>query len=240
VGLPASFTVRELESRAAMLHALDEMFRSADRAADNIESLNAFHVRAIEILRANKTKQALDLELESPSARKRYGSSAFGRAALTARRLIEAGVRFVTIGMGDWDTHSGNFDALEKRLLPQLDQTLSTLIQDLDERGLLDRTVVYCAGEFSRTPKINTIAGRDHWARSSSVVFAGGGFKRGYVHGSTDGHGTAPASDPCTPDDLAATVFDCLGFPPHYELVPPGGRRIPLFREGKVVTKLLA
>lgn len=240
VGLPATFSLKELESREAVLRALDDGFRAADRSADGLDSLDAFHIRALDILRANKTKTALDLERESRPTRERYGKSRFARAALTARRLVEAGVRFVTIGMGDWDTHSGNFATLKKRLLPELDQTLSALIRDLDERGLLDRTIVYCAGEFSRTPKINANAGRDHWARSTAAVLAGGGFRRGYVHGSTDGQGSAPAFDPCTPDDLAATLFDCLGFPPHHELITPGGRRIPLFAEGKLIAKVLA
>lgn len=239
VGLPTTFTLRELESREAVLRALDDRFHVADQNADALGSLNAFHIRALDILRANKTKAALDLDQEPRSSRDRYGNSRFARAALTARRLVEGGVRFVTVGMGDWDTHAGNFESLKKRLLPELDQTLSALIRDLDERGLLDRTIVYCAGEFSRTPKINRNAGRDHWARSMAAVLAGGGFRRGLVYGSTDGQGSAPASEPCTPGDLAATVFDCLGFPPHHELITSGGRRIPLFAEGKVLTKVL-
>ena len=121
-----------------------------------------------------------------------------------------------------------------------MDQTLSALIQDLGDRGLLDSTIVYCAGEFGRTPKINKNSGRDHWARSMAVVLAGGGFKHGYAHGTTDAHGMAPAIDPCTPDDLSATIFHCLGIDPHTELMTAGGRPIQLFREGRVVDKLLA
>jgi uncharacterized protein (DUF1501 family) len=142
--------------------------------------------------------------------------------------------------MGGWDTHGKNFEALSKRLLPQLDQTLSALIADLGDRGQLSETIVYCAGEFGRTPKINKNAGRDHWARSMCSVLAGGGFRGGYAHGSTDPQGMAPATEPCTPDDLAATVFHCLGLDPHQELNTPTGRPITLFREGKVVEKLLA
>jgi uncharacterized protein (DUF1501 family) len=164
----------------------------------------------------------------------------FGQGALAARRLVEAGVRFVTVTLGGWDTHQRNFEALSKRLLPQLDQTLSALVEDLAGRGMLDRTVVYCAGEFGRTPKVNKNAGRDHWARSMSVVLAGGGFRSGYAHGTTDAQGMAPATDACTPDDLAATLFTLLGIDPHLELASPTGRPIQLFREGRVVEKLLA
>ncbi len=146
----------------------------------------------------------------------------------------------MTISLGGWDTHGQNFNALSQNLLPQLDRTLSALIEDLDTRGLLERTIVYCAGEFGRTPKINGNAGRDHWARSMAVLLAGGGFQRGYVHGSTDGQGMAPASDPCSPDDVAATLFQALGVDPHQELKTSTGRPIQLFREGKVIEKILA
>ena len=162
------------------------------------------------------------------------------RAPFAARRLVESGVRFVTLSLGGWDTHGKNFDALKTRLLPQLDQTLAALIGDLSDRGMLDDTIVYCAGEFGRTPKINKNDGRDHWARSMAVLLAGGGFKRGYVHGTTDAQGMAPATDPCTPDDVAATIFHNLGIDPHTELSTSTGRPIQLFREGHVIEKLLA
>jgi hypothetical protein len=138
-----------------------------------------------------------------------------------------------------WDTHLQNFGALKTRLLPELDQVLSTLIDDLDQRGLLDGTIVYCAGEFGRTPRINKGAGRDHWARSMSVLLAGGGFKGGRVHGSTDAQGESPATDPCTPDDVAATIVRQLGIDPHQELQTPSGRPVQLFLEGHTLTSLL-
>ncbi len=246
IQLPAGFTLEELENRDKLFNDFDETFRSLDRSADLVEGLDTFHKQALEILRSDKTKKAFDLNQEKPSVRERYGQSgggrqgAFGQGALAARRLVEAGVRFVTISLGGWDTHAKNFDALSKRLLPALDQTLSALIEDLHARGLLDSTMVYCAGEFGRTPKINKNAGRDHWARSMAVVVAGGGLRRGYAHGSTDAHGMAPATEPCTPDDLAATLFHCLGIDPHKELNTSTGRPVQLFREGRVIEKLLA
>jgi hypothetical protein len=240
IQLPGGFTLDELEKRDKLFKGFDETFRSLDKSADLVEGLDTFHQQALEILRSDKTKKAFDLNQESQEVRDRYGPTPFGQGALAARRLVESGVRFVTISLGGWDTHRQNFDALSKRLLPTLDQTLSALVEDLDAHGLLDSTIVYCAGEFGRTPKINKTAGRDHWARSMSVVLAGGGIKRGYAHGSTDSQGMAPATEPCTPDDLSATIFHCLGIDPHTELTTSSGRPIQLFREGRVVEKLLA
>jgi uncharacterized protein (DUF1501 family) len=158
---------------------------------------------------------------------------------LAARRLIEVGARFVTIGLGGWDTHSANFAALRGQLLPRLDQALAALVSDLDQRGLLDSTVVYCAGEFGRTPRINNTAGRDHWSRSMAVLLAGGGLARGVVYGGTDAQGMAPSHDQCSPDDVAATVFQALGLEPQQELRTPAGRPMMLFREAKVLARLL-
>jgi hypothetical protein len=239
IQLPTGFTLEELENRDKLLQGFDESFRAADKSADLAEGLDAFHKKALEILRNDKTKKAFDLAQESKETRERYGATPFGQGAMAARRLVEAGVRFVTISLGGWDTHAQNFNNLKTKLLPTLDQTLSALVEDLEQRGLLDSTVVYCAGEFGRTPKVNKNAGRDHWARSMAVVLAGGGFKRGYAHGSTDVQGMAPAAEACTPDDVSATIFHQLGIDPHTELQTPTGRPIQLFREGKVIEKLL-
>jgi hypothetical protein len=240
VQLPGGLTLEDLEHRDQLMRDFDSTFRAVDTAADLVDGLDAFHKEALEILRSDRTKRAFDLAREPQALRDRYGATPFGQGALAARRLVEAGVRFVTVSLGGWDTHQKNFEALSKRLLPQLDQTLSALIDDLHDRGMLGRTVVYCAGEFGRTPKVNKNAGRDHWARSMAVVLAGGGFKAGYAHGSTDAQGMAPATDPCTPDDLAATLFHLLGLDPHQELTTPTGRPVQMFREGTVVEKLLA
>jgi hypothetical protein len=240
ITLPTGFTLAELEDRARLLRGFDRGLKALDQTPGVGEGLDAFHKKALEILRSDKTKNAFDLDQEQQSLRERYGLTPFGQGALTARRLVEAGVRFVTVSLGGWDTHGKNFDALSKNLLPQLDQTLAALVGDLDERGLLGRTIVYCAGEFGRTPRINANAGRDHWARSMAVVLAGGGFRRGYTHGNTDGQGMAPASEPCTPEDVSATLFHCLGIDPHQELMTPTGRPLQLFRDGSVIDKLLA
>ena len=244
IQLPNGFTLDELAKRDDLLRQFDQGFRKLDGAGDLMDGLDEFHRQALEILRSDKTKKAFNLNLEPEPLRDRYGATGFGVGALAARRLVEAGVRFVTVSLGGWDTHQNNFPSLKDKLLPPVDQTLSALIDDLDQRGLLDSTIVYCAGEFGRTPKINakggTGGGRDHWARSMSVLLAGGGLKRGYVHGSTDANGMAPATDPCSPDDIGATVFHCLGIDPKMELQTPTGRPIQLFREGTVIEKLLA
>src|SRR5262245_29778217 len=240
IQLPNGMTLKDLADRDKLLRGFDSTFKAVDKSADLVDGFDAFHKQALEILRSDKTKKAFDLAQEKPTVRQRYGTTPFGQGALAARRLVEAGVRFVTISLGGWDTHNQNFNNLKTRNLPNLDTTLSALIEDLDDRGMLDRTIVYCAGEFGRTPKVNRNNGRDHWARSMAVVLAGGGFKRGYAHGTTDGNGMAPASEPGTPDDVSATMFRALGLDPHQELMTGSGRPIQLFREGKVVSKLLA
>jgi hypothetical protein len=240
IQLPNGFTLDQLDNRDKLLEGFDAAFRDLDRSADLVSGMDSFHRQALDILRSDRTQKAFDLAKESQATRDRFGTNPFGLGALAARRLVEAGVRFVTITLGGWDTHGQNFQALSKRLLPSLDQTLSALIEDLGERGMLRDTIVYCAGEFGRTPKINKNAGRDHWARSMAVLLAGGGFKGGYAHGTTDVQGMAPATDPVTPDDVSSTLFHCLGIDPHQELNTPTGRPVQLFREGRVVEKLLA
>jgi hypothetical protein len=239
ISMPDNFSLTDLDKRDKLLQSFDQGMRNLDESSDLVDGLDAFHRQALEILRSDKTKKAFNLADEKQAAREAYGTTPFGQGCLAARRLIEAGVRFTTVSLGGWDTHGQTFQAHKTRLMPQLDQTLATLIKDLDERGLLDTTIVMCAGEFGRTPKINKNNGRDHWARSMACVLAGGGFKRGYAHGSTDASGMAPATEPCTPDDVASTIFQQLGIDPHTELQTPTGRPVQLFREGKVVEKLI-
>lgn len=239
ISLDGKFTLEELERRDQLLRKFDNGLRAVDKNSELVDGLDTFHKQALEILRSDKTKKAFDLASEKPATREAYGTAQFGQACLAARRLVEAGVRFATVSIGGWDTHSQTFNAHKTRLMPPLDQALSALIADLDDRGLLDSTIVMCAGEFGRTPKVNKNTGRDHWARSMACVLAGGGLKRGYVHGSTDASGMAPATDPVTPDDVSATIFSQLGIDPYTELQTPTGRPIQLFREGKVVDKLV-
>lgn len=239
ITLDGKFTLDELEKRDQLLKKFDGGLAGLDKSSDLVDGLDTFHKQALDILRSDRTKKAFDLASEKQALREAYGMSQFGQGVLAARRLVEAGVRFATVSLGGWDTHSQTFNAHKTRLMPQLDGTLAALIRDLDDRGLLDSTIVMCAGEFGRTPKVNKNSGRDHWARSMACVLAGGGFKRGYVHGSTDASGMAPATEPCTPDDIASTIFHQLGVEPTTELQTPTGRPVQLFREGKVIEKLV-
>ncbi len=238
--LKGTFTLEDLEKRDLLLRKFDTGFAGLDKSNDLVDGLGTFHQQALEILKSDKTRKALDLGSEKAATREMYGNTPFGQGALAARRLVEAGVRFSTVSFGGWDTHSQTFNAHKTRLAPTTDQVLSALIRDLDERGLLDSTVVMCAGEFGRTPKVNKTSGRDHWARSMACVLAGGGFKRGYAHGTTDASGMAPATDPVTPDDVSASIFRNLGIDPNTEMQTPTGRPVQLFREGKVIEKALA
>ena len=240
IQLPNGFTLEQLKDRDELRKGFEKTFRQLDKEADLIDGMDAYHRQALEILRSDKTKKAFDLDKEKETIRNSYGLDTFGQGLLTARRLVEAGVRFVTITTGGWDTHNQNFDRLKKRNLPPLDRSVSALINDLSQRGMLDRTVVMVAGEFGRTPKVNKKSGRDHWARSMAMMIAGGGFKQGYVHGSTDNNGMAPATQACRPDDVAATLFHQLGIDPKAELMTPSNRPIQLFREGTVIEKLIS
>lgn len=235
--LPTDFSLRELGDRERLLKRFDQGLKGLDQT-DIGSGLSDFQRRAIDILRSDRVRRAIDLSNENPSTLERYGSTELGRGALAARRLIEAGARFVTLGFGGWDTHTANFEALRSNLLPTLDRALSALVLDLESRGMLDDTLIYCLGEFGRTPIVNASAGRDHWSRTMSVLLAGGGFQRGYVHGATDARCSAPTRDACSPDDLAATIVSAFGIDPHASVDSITSRPIVPFRDGKTLEKL--
>jgi hypothetical protein len=195
--------------------------------------IDEFYGRALTMLASPKVKAAFDLSRETPAARDAYGRTTYGQSCLLARRLIEAGVRFVSVyysasiggkGNGGWDTHGDNFNQLKDRLLPNTDRTVPALIEDLAARGLLDETLVVWMGEFGRSPKVTNTPkfgpdGRDHWPQCYTALFAGGGVTAGAVYGSSDRIGAYPASDPVAPDDLAATMYWALGIDPHAEVL---------------------
>lgn len=232
-------SVEDLTRKSRLLERLDSGFRRFDQTA-RADNLSKFQQQAIDILRTGKTRDALDLSKEDQRVHARYGGGSLGRSALASRRLIQAGVRFVTIGLSGWDTHARMFPTLRNNLLPTLDRALSALISDLDEHGLLDETIVYCTGEFSRTPVVNPGGGRDHWARSMSMLMAGGHFHRGRAYGSTDRHGAEPKDLPCSPMDVNATVLSQLGIQPTDILRTGSGRPIEVFRNGNVIDGLIA
>jgi hypothetical protein len=225
--LPETVSVARVNDRRAILEQLDATSRLADKAA--VQGMDAYRQRAYALLTSPATRKALAIDEEDAKVRDRYGRTTYGQSCLMARRLVEAGVRFVTVyysrGIGGWDTHKNNFRTLKGSRLPQTDQTLPALLEDLDERGLLDETLVYWTGDFGRTPKINKDAGRDHWPPCQTVLMSGGGISGGRVHGASDREGAYPVSNPHLPDDITATAFHALGLNPktliHDQLLRP-------------------
>jgi len=224
--------------RRALREAIDARFDGDVGQADGPAAMAAFFERAYELLDAPEARAAFDLAAEPAKLRDAYGRSQPGQRLLLARRLVEAGARYVTVGAGGWDHHQ-NIERSLARALPPLDQALAALLEDLDARGLLDETLVLVTTEFGRTPKVNPDGGRDHWPGAFSILLAGGGVRRGYVHGRTDATATAVEEDMVRPEDLARTVFTLLGVDPDTELAD-GTRPIRLVKGGRVLTEILA
>ncbi len=231
LSLPDGIDVPRIGDRQAILKDLEAHSRLAEKTAA-VKGLNDFQARAIDLLTSPATKKAFAIHDEDTKLRDRYGRTTYGQSALLARRLVEAGVRFVTVyysaGIGGWDTHKDNFGTLKSSRLPQTDQTVSALLEDLDARGLLKETLVYWTGDFGRTPKINKDAGRDHWPQCQTVLMAGGGIRGGQVHGVSDPSGAFPNDKPVKPDDITATIFHALGFDPHTEIRDQLARPMPI------------
>lgn len=206
--------------------------------------MSRFQERAFELLTSTQTQQAFRLHEEPAAVRDRYGRNIYGQSTLLARRLIEAGTRLVTVSWAPdanatWDTHGGNFAKLRGELLPQLDLAASSLVEDLQDRGLLERTVVAILGDFGRSPKINGAAGRDHWNWCYSLQLIGGGFQPGLVYGASDQIGAYPADSPLIPGDVIATLYHTLGIPPETVLRDNLNRPHRLVPVGDVVPELL-
>jgi hypothetical protein len=208
-------------ARLRLLDELDTRRRRMDEIA-SVRDFDYHYQKALSLVTSPAARKAFDLSTEPPGLRDRYGRNSFGQGLLLARRLVEAGVRLVTVNWARddafWDTHANNFRDLKQKLLPPFDLGFSSLLEDLDSRGLLKETLVVCLGEFGRTPKINSAAGRDHWAACNSVVLAGGGVQPGQVHGASDRTAAFPATPPISPDDLAATIYHSLGIDPRMEI----------------------
>ena len=195
-------------SREGLLKSFDSLRRDCDQSG-SMEGLDAFNRQAFDLISSERLAKALDLKNEKPEAIERYGKK--GQNFLLARRIVEAGARFVTVSSGGWDTHGNNFKSLRSGRLPELDRGVSNLIQDLRDRAMLDDVTVIVWGEFGRTPKINSKAGRDHWSRVMSVLLAGGGMKNGQVIGATDPKGGEPADRPVYFGEVMATLYKNLG-----------------------------
>jgi len=235
--LAAGVTSFRLGDREKLLRAQNEGF-AAEHADGRVESQRKAYDRAFSLMRSPNLK-AFDLSSEREETRKLYGSSAFGRACLMARRLVESGVRFVEVSLADWDTHADNFNRT-KGLMEQLDPGMSGLLADLARRGMLEETLVIWMGEFGRTPRINGGNGRDHWTRAFSAALAGGGISGGRVVGRTNALGTETQDRPVSVQDLFSTIYGQLGVDPSKKYQTPSGRPIKILEGGDPVKELLA
>jgi len=244
-----SFKVRDLalaqnvnedrfNRRRTMLQAVDSHFRNLEKS-DALNAMDSFYQRAYGLISSKEAREAFDLSKEDDATKSMYGQNDAGMRMLMSRRLVGAGVRFVSMTYGGWDHHSNIKGAFENQM-PKFDQAYAALITDLDQRGMLDSTLVMVTSEFGRTPKINRDNGRDHWPKVFSIALAGGGIKRGQIYGSSDATATEPNQDPLTVEDLATTVYAQMGINADKELLAPGGRPIEIVDGGKVVSDLLA
>jgi hypothetical protein len=253
LSLPANLPFERIAARRELQKLIDQQSRMLDYSAQ-ARGLDAYYEKALAMLQSPRLRDAFNLAAEPEPVREAYGRSTYGQSCLLARRLVERGVKFVTVyfapsiggqktDSGGWDTHGFNntrmFPIIEKYHLPMTEQTLPTLLNDLDERGLLQDTLVVWMGEFGRTPKINGNASRDHWPQCYTTLLAGGGVKRGFVYGASDKHAMYPARDPVRPEDLAATIYYLLGIDPHTEVYNTQNRPI-LIAEGKPVMGVMA
>ncbi|MBM4023187.1 MAG: DUF1501 domain-containing protein [Planctomycetes bacterium] len=227
-----------LAQRMEMLATVEKKFISERRggsAEDHMKVLD----KTVKLMTSEQMK-AFKVAQEPAEARERYGNTGFGRGCLMARRLVEAGVPFVEVDLGGWDNHAGIFNTLSNQKLPELDKAMSALVEDLADRGMLDDTVIMWMGEFGRTPNINGGGGRDHWARSWSVVVGGGGFKRGVAVGETSDDGKEVVSEPCTSQDLMASVLKALDVSLEITFTSKNGRPMKIANSGKVIKELFA
>jgi hypothetical protein len=236
--VPPGMRLERVQSRMSLMQQLDTAYRELDLANENLDGMDRFYQQAIGILQSPRTREAFDLGRESRPLRDRYGYTSLGQACLLARRLIEAGVRCVTIDYGGWDTHRDNFSLMKNDLLPTWDTALSALIEDLHDRGLLESTLVWSTGEMGRTPRINADNGRDHWGQAMSMMLAGAGLRGGQVLGRTDRQAAEVTADACTPEDVAATALHALGIDHHKEYQTATGRPIHIVRDGRVIRRL--
>lgn len=244
VELPGGINELRFQSRRDLRHLTDRLPRYEDPAtADPVGAVDQYYEQGYELITTPAAQKAFDIDSEPEALREAYGRNSFGQRALLARRLVEAGVPFITINDGGWDHHSNLFDALRKRL-PTWDQTVAALISDLDSRGLLETTMVIALGEFGRTPKISTLAGetkpgRDHWANAMSILFAGGGTPGGQVIGATDRLGHSAVQRVLSPENFVSTVYLKMGIDPDKVYYTPAGRPAHLVSDPSPISELM-
>jgi hypothetical protein len=231
---PGGVTSERIDRRRKMLAAVDKIQRTADLQPAAFDALDEHYKTALNMITAPETKGAFEIGKETDKLRDEYGRNKFGQGLILARRLIEAGVRFVTVTDGGWDTHANNFKTLKNTRIPPVDQGLPALVKDLEDRGMLDTTLVVWLTDFGRTPKINSASGRDHWATSGFAMMAGGGVPGGAVLGSTDDEGGHVTKDEYFSEDIVTTIYAKVGIPTDLMVNAPDGRPIRLL-EGKPI-----
>jgi hypothetical protein len=241
LALPGSVTPQRMSERTQLLSGLGRGLRTKEPA---LTAIDDFQARAFELLTGDAAQRAFNLGLESPEIRARYGRNIYGQSTLLARRLVEAGTRFVTLSWAPdanatWDTHGDNFNKLKNTLLPQFDAACASLLQDLQERGLLQRTLVCVLGDFGRTPRINANAGRDHWNSCYTVMLAGAGIRPGTVFGASDRTGAVPVESPVSPGDVIATIYRLLGIRSTTQIYDSLGRPHEVVPQGRVLSEIL-
>ena len=239
LNLPNGVTTERMDRRRTLRESVDAAFSNFEKGSDRARTVNAFYQQAYSLLSSEDARNAFDLSKEKPELRESYGRTNLGQSLMLARRLVEGGVRFVTVNTGGWDTHANAFNALKGGLLPSLDKSLAAFLTDLDQRGLLKRTMVVMLSEFGRTPIVNRDGGRDHHARCFSVILAGGGIKGGNVVGASDSKGFEPAERPVRPEDLSATIYNALGIDYTESISSPEGVRVTLSRGGRPVEQAI-
>jgi hypothetical protein len=237
LSLPSGVDDQRFADRREMRAVVDAHFSALEKS-DALDGMDSFYERAYSLISSDKARAAFAIKDEPDKVRDSYGRNSAGQRMLLARRLVEAGVRFVTLTYGSWDHHD-NIKSSNASQMPNFDKAFAALIRDLSDRGLLDSTLVMVTTEFGRTPKINKTAGRDHWPKVFSIALAGGGIKKGYVHGASDATGGEPDSDPLTVEDYAATIYHQMGIDPDKDLIAPGNRPLRIVNGGKVAKELL-
>ena len=248
--LAEGITIDRLNSRRSLMNQIDDQLRRTD-TQPGIDHFNRTQRRAFNLLTSAEVRAAFDLQQEDPRLRERYGKTLFGNCSMIARRLVERDVRFVNvtwdlfwdrvpINYDCWDTHSNNFTTLKNINLPEFDQVYSTLLEDLETRGLLDETLVVVMSEMGRTPRINASTGRDHWTYCYGMWFAGAGIRGGTVVGESDSQAAYVKDRPISPADVCATIYECLGIDPDMMVPDRAGRPIPIAHGGRPIREILA
>jgi len=238
LGLPSGVDTNRFAKRRSMRSIVDNHFSNLEKA-DVLSGVDKFYSQAYDLISSETARAAFDLKTENSKTRENYGTGAAGSRFLLSRRLVEAGVRYVTVTFGSWDMHDG-IEAGIARWQPEFDKAYAALIRDLDERGMLDETLVVVTSEFGRTPKINRTAGRDHWAKLFGIALAGGGVKRGFVYGKPDMTGSEPEEDLVTPADYGATLYHLMGINPEKRLMTSGNRPIEIIKDGRVLKEIIS